>query len=59
MTVMFVEFFPTVLPNVALHMYVPASEAASGLNVSVLMLPIITTPDVIMLSIGSIQVIFG
>ena len=47
------------LPSVAVHVYVPAWEAASGLNVSVLMLPVVTTPDVIMLVIGSSQVIVG
>ena len=48
------------LPSVALHVYVPASEADSGLNVSVLMLPVVTTPDVIILSIGPIsQVMVG
>ena len=50
----------TALPSVALHVYVPASEADSGLNVSVLMLPVVTTPDVIMLFIGPIsQVMVG
>ena len=50
----------TALPSVALHVYVPASEADSGLKVSVLMLPVDTTPDVIMLFIGPIsQVMIG
>ena len=50
------------LPSVALHMYVPASEAASGLNVSVLVLPVVTTPDeiIIWLFTGPIsQVMIG
>ena len=57
---MVVDAESTALPSVALHVYAPASEATSGLNVSVLMLPVVTTPDVIMLFIGPIsQVMVG
>ena len=57
---MVVDAESIVLPSVALHMYVPASETDSGLNVSVLMLPVVTTPEVIMLFIGPIsQVMVG
>ena len=49
-----VEFIA--LPSVALHVYVPASEADSGLNVSVLMPPFVTTPDVIIGPISQVMV---
>ena len=48
-----------VLPSVAVHVYVPASEAPSWLNVSMLRLLVISTPDVIWLFMGSSQVIVG
>ena len=49
-----VEFIA--LPSVALHVYVPASEAASGLNVSVLMLPVVTTLDVIIIWLSIVPI---
>ena len=50
--------FCIVLPTPALHVYVPASLAASGLNVSVLVLPTVETiSDGTISFIGSNQVI--
>ena len=49
--------------KLALHVYLPASEAASGLNVSLLSLPVVITgnviPGKIRFPFGSNQVIVG